>query len=80
LLQAAQLARRSGMTELAIERLDRVISGFPASELAHNASVEKFRVLAEAGQLERARRAALEYLQRHPGGFARAEAQRLAGP
>lgn len=79
LLEAAELAQRGGMPTLAVERLELLIARYPESELAHNARVERFRVLERAGRHEAAVSAARAYLLRHPRGFAREEAERLIG-
>lgn len=81
LLEAADLARKQGMPELALARLETLIARYPDSELAHNARVERFRVLFHAGRASEAAAAARDYLRRHPRGFARAEAAEIAaGP
>jgi hypothetical protein len=77
LLEAAELAQKSGLPLLAVERLDALISRYPDAELAHNARVERFRVLSLAGRRNEALAAARDYLAQHPNGFARAEAERL---
>jgi ferric-dicitrate binding protein FerR (iron transport regulator) len=77
LLEAAELAQKSGLPMLAVERLDALISRYPDAELAHNARVERFRVLSLAGRRSEAHAAARDYLAQHPNGFARAEAERL---
>jgi ferric-dicitrate binding protein FerR (iron transport regulator) len=77
LLEAAELAQKSGLPLLAVERLDALISRYPDAELAHNARVERFRVLSLAGRRNEALAAARDYLEQHPNGFARAEAERL---
>ena len=79
LLEAAELAQRGGMPRLAVERLELLIARYPESELAHNARVERFRVLERAGRHDAAVGAARVYLERHPDGFARQEAERLIG-
>jgi hypothetical protein len=79
LLDAAELAKESRMPELALERFERLIERYPDSELAQNARVARFRLLEEMGRHAGARAAAREYLVRHPRGFARDEARRLAG-
>jgi len=79
LLEAAELAQRGGMPRLAVERLERLIRRYPDSELAHNARVERFRVLERSGQHAAAVGAARAYLDRHPDGFAREEAESLIG-
>jgi hypothetical protein len=77
LLEAAELAQKSGLPSLALQRLDTLIARYPDAELAHNARVERFRVLRSAGRDAEAVAAAQAYLERHPGGFARQEAERL---
>jgi hypothetical protein len=77
LLEAAELAQKSGMPTLALQRLEALITRYPDAELAHNARVERFRVLRLAGRDAEAVAAAQAYLDRHPGGFARQEAERL---
>jgi hypothetical protein len=79
LLEAAELAQRSGMPKLAIERLELLIRRYPDSELAHNARVERFRVLERSGRHDEAVGAARAYLERHPHGFAQQEAESLIG-
>jgi hypothetical protein len=53
------------------------MQAYPDGELAHNARVEHFRLLAETGDLDDARASARVYLERYPHGFARREADRL---
>jgi TolA-binding protein len=65
------------MPGLALERLDTLIARYPDAELAHNARVERFRLLNGMGRKQEAAAAAREYLKRHPRGFAAAEAQQL---
>jgi hypothetical protein len=77
LLEAAELAQKSGMPGLALQRLDALIARYPDADLAHNARVERFRVLARMGRQSDAAAAARAYLDRHPSGFARQEAERL---
>jgi hypothetical protein len=77
LLEAAELAQKSGMPTLALQRLEELITRYPDAELAHNARVERFRVLGLAGRDAEAVAAAQVYIDRHPGGFARQEAERL---
>jgi hypothetical protein len=79
LLEAAELAQKSGMPALALERFEVLIARYPEAELAHNARVERFRLLREMGLAREAELAARQYLQSHPNGFAREEAQRLVG-
>jgi hypothetical protein len=75
LLEGAELARKSGMPALALERLDTLMQRYPEAELAHNARVQRFRLLWSMGKKTQAASAAREYLERYPQGFARAEAR-----
>jgi FecR protein len=77
MFEAAQTARRAGKSELALQRFAALIRRFPASEQAHNARVEQFRLLHSLGRESEARRAAQAYLHAHPRGFAAREAKRL---
>jgi hypothetical protein len=74
LLDGAELAQKSGMPALALQRLDTLISRYPEAELAQNARVQRMRLLARTGRLAEAAREAREYLERYPRGFAREEA------
>ena len=78
LLEGAELARKSGMPALALERLDTLIQRYPKAELAHNAHVQRFRLLWSMGHRAESMSAARQYLERYPDGFAREEAQRYA--
>jgi hypothetical protein len=75
LLEGAELARKSGMPALALERLDTLIDRYPNAELAHNARVQRMRLLASMGRSREAAQAARQYLELYPHGFARKEAQ-----
>ena len=77
LLEAAELAQRSGMPALALERLETLIARYPDAELAHNAEVERFRLLASLGRKSEAVAAARQYIKQRPHGFASAEAESL---
>jgi len=77
LLEAAELAQRSGMPALALERLETLIARYPDAELAHNAEVERFRLLASLGRKSEAVAAARQYIKQRPHGFAHAEAESL---
>ena len=76
LLEGAELARKSGMPALALERLDQLLQRYPDAELAHNARVQRFRLLWSMGRKPEAVSAAQQYLERYPHGFAHEEAQR----
>lgn len=78
LFAAAQAARRSGQSELALRRFETLMRLHPGSEQAHNARVEHFRLLASIGRRAEAIRSARAYLRSYPRGFAAAEAERLS--
>jgi hypothetical protein len=78
LLEGAELARKSGMPALALERLDTLMRRYPNAELAHNAHVQRFRLLWSMGRRAESANAARQYLERYPEGFGREEAQRYA--
>ncbi|MEY2930393.1 MAG: hypothetical protein RL033_1142 [Pseudomonadota bacterium] len=75
LLEAAELAHKNGLPELALERLSELMRLHPDSEHAHSARVARFRLLRELGREQEAQAAARQYLKSHPRGFARAEVQ-----
>jgi FecR-like protein len=77
LLEAAELAQKSNMPGLALDRLAALIDRYPESDLSHNARVERFRILNGMGKRQQAAAAARAYLERHPDGFAREEAREL---
>lgn len=78
LLEAAELAQKSGMPGLALQRLETLMQRYPDAELAHNARVARFRLLNGMGRKIAAEAAAKDYLERYPHGFARDEAERLS--
>lgn len=80
LFLSAQDARKTGQTNVALQRFQAVMTQYPGSELAHNARVEHFRLLRAAGRTGEARRSAQAYLDVYPRGFARAEARALLAP
>jgi ferric-dicitrate binding protein FerR (iron transport regulator) len=80
LFQRAAAAGRSGDVAGALAGYEQLISKYPRSALAENAIVERMRLLTQS-HAAAAQREARRYLARHPHGFARAEAQRIAhGP
>jgi hypothetical protein len=80
LLDGAELAQKSGMPALALQRLDTLIARYPEAELAQNARVQRMRLLASTGRLAEAAREARGYLERYPRGFAREEALGYLAP
>ena len=77
LLEDAEHARSNGAPQLAERHLDTLIARYPEAELAHNARVQRFRLLRQMGRDSDAVAAADDYLQRYPRGFAREEARQL---
>jgi ferric-dicitrate binding protein FerR (iron transport regulator) len=76
LFAEGMLARRSGNLPLALDKMDRFIEKYPISQLAENAVVERMRLLRAIDPIK-ATGAARQYLQRYPGGFARADAEAI---
>lgn len=76
----AKRARREHRDSDALALLEELLSQYPRSLLAHEASVERFRTLARLGRKEEARRRAAAYLTTYPKGFAAEEARALAEP
>lgn len=73
-------ARQSGDFASALRLYRDFVQQFPASPLAQNARVEVMRLLARSNRAAAAK-AASDYLNRYPTGFAREEAERIvAGP
>jgi hypothetical protein len=77
LLEDAEHARSNGLPLLAARHLDTLIARYPEAELAHNARVQRFRLLRQTGRDSDAIAGAEDYLRRHPQGFARDEARQL---
>jgi len=77
LLEDAEHARSNGLPLLAARHLDTLIARYPEAELAHNARVQRFRLLRHTGRDAEAVAAAEDYLRRYPQGFARDEARQL---
>jgi hypothetical protein len=81
LLAAAIAASKAGDHAGAVSSLDELLRRYPASALAQEAHVERFRALARGGDAAGAAREARLYLALYPDGFAREEARGLAvGP
>jgi hypothetical protein len=78
LFAQAVAAKRRGATAEAIAGFDRFLARYPASPLAESATVERMRLL-RANDPARATGAAKQYLVHYPSGFARAEAEAIAG-
>jgi hypothetical protein len=77
LLASAIAASKGGDFAGAVATLDDLLRRFPASTLAQEAHVERFRALAHGDRSAAAREARL-YLALYPDGFARDEAKSLA--
>jgi hypothetical protein len=78
LFSAALRAKRRGDAGGALALFDRFIRQYPDASLVEGAFVQRMRLLA-VEDAEAAARAAAQYLARFPSGFARDEAQRIAG-
>lgn len=74
----AMREKREGRSGEAVVTLDRLLARWPDGPLAESAAAERMRLLASSDR-PRAVRAARDYLARWPRGFARAEAEALAG-
>jgi ferric-dicitrate binding protein FerR (iron transport regulator) len=76
----AMQERHEGRLEAAVVSLDRLITTYPEGPLSESARLQRMRILATIDR-GRAASAASDYLQRHPTGFGRAEAEVLvSGP
>jgi hypothetical protein len=80
LFATSMAAKRRGDDESALRLIDEFLGKYPASQLAQNARVERFRLLKRLGLREQATAAAREYMAQSPDGFARDEARTLAIP
>lgn len=79
LFAVATAARKRGDVAGAIAGYERYLAKYPGSGLAESATVERMRLLAKVAP-DRGAVAARAYLAQYPGGFARAEAEKLAAP
>jgi ferric-dicitrate binding protein FerR (iron transport regulator) len=80
LYSRAMQERREGRADAAVASLDRLIATYPDGPLSESARLQRMRILAAIDR-DRAASAARDYLQHHPAGFGRAEAEALAsGP
>jgi hypothetical protein len=77
LLQSALDARRAGDDAQAVTLLEQLLTRYPASPLAQEAHVERFRALERMGRHPAAVSAARLYLVAFPNGFARDEAKAI---
>jgi hypothetical protein len=75
LFDIAMRAKRAGRTADALATLERLRARYPAGPLAETADVERMRLLTGPARS----RAAHDYLERWPRGFARPEAETFAG-
>jgi len=78
LFAEAMAARKRGDSPTAIATFERFMAKYPSSVLAESAAVERMRLL-DSTDKGRAASAANDYLARYPKGFARAEAEAIAG-
>jgi hypothetical protein len=77
LFRSAAEAERAGDVPAALGKLSQLLESFPRSPIAQNALARKFRLLAQGGRSAEAARAAADYLQAFPQGFAEREARRV---
>ncbi|MGA3123032.1 MAG: FecR family protein [Polyangiaceae bacterium] len=81
LFSDAMNARDRGNRALSVTLLDEFCSRYPASPLAQDAYVARFRILSQTGDRAAAARAASAYLAQYASGFASHEAAALVfGP
>jgi hypothetical protein len=78
LFDQAMREKREGRTAASIATLEHLLATYPQGPLAENAAVERMRMLAGSNPA-RGAQAARDYLRRWPHGYARAEAESLAG-
>jgi ferric-dicitrate binding protein FerR (iron transport regulator) len=76
LFTQALAAKRRGDTAEALRAIGLLLERYPGTPLAENALVERMRLSSGTAAI----RAARAYLTRYPNGFARAEAEEIAGP
>jgi len=69
-------SKRNGDTAAALAAFDRLLSRYPAGQLAENAAAERMKLLASTDR-RKATAAASQYLARYPSGFARAAAESI---
>lgn len=69
-------SKQNGDAVAALSAFDRLLSRYPAGQLAENAAVERMKLLASIDR-RRAVGAARQYLARYPSGFARAAAESI---
>ncbi|HVW27008.1 MAG TPA: outer membrane protein assembly factor BamD [Polyangiaceae bacterium] len=77
LMQTALAAARDGQNGRAVRLFSEFLERHPASPLAQNAQVERFRALLRSGDGRSAARAASAYLNQYPNGMAADEARRV---
>jgi hypothetical protein len=77
LFEAAVRAKKQGQAAVAVRLFTKLVVEHPAGPLVESASVQRMRLLGTLDAAEAAR-AARDYLARFPGGFARADAEKLA--
>jgi ferric-dicitrate binding protein FerR (iron transport regulator) len=74
LYERALKRKRSGDAPGAVAAFEALLTRFPSGHLAQTAAGERMKLLRDVDKT-RAKRAAREYLQRYPNGFARADAE-----
>jgi outer membrane protein assembly factor BamD (BamD/ComL family) len=78
LFAQAVAAKRNGQNAAAVAAFERFLARYPASPLAETATVERMKLLATYDP-GRAAAAARDYLARFPRGYARRDAEAIAG-
>jgi hypothetical protein len=76
LFAAAVRARNQGRPADGVRLFDKLVDAYPGSPLVESALVQRMKLLASAAPAAGVR-AAADYLERFPTGFARADAKRL---
>jgi hypothetical protein len=78
LFAQAVAAKRNGQNAAAVAAFERFLTRYPSSPLAETATAERMKLLATYDQA-RAAAAARDYLARFPRGYARRDAEAIAG-
>lgn len=76
LYREAMRLKQEGRPAAAIATLDRLVERYPHGPLSESARLQRMRILATT-ERARAATAAKDYLERHPDGFGRTEAEAL---
>lgn len=74
LFEKAMTRKRAGDANGALEAFDELLTRYPSSHLAQSAMGERLKLLRGVDKV-RAKKAARDYLERYPNGFARRDAE-----